>query len=281
MTKLTDKVVQGFYLRNAEVKENKTGILEVEADTIVYEVFRTTSGIALFIEDHLERLAHSIKSVAPSTEIPKLLNLLQSDIHKLIVDNGNAEGNIKISIDFEGNNINRYIYYLPHLYPTKQMYNDGVHVVCLNAVRKNPDIKMLHQSIKEEVNKILSDNNIYEVALVKDNRITEGSRSNLFFIKGNTVYTATDNEVLLGITRKYVLQILQDNNIDITLDCVQMSTLGEFDAVFISGTSPKVLPVKSIENFTFSLPNSLLSFISDQYDKLMTVYINKNKLYGK
>lgn len=278
---MIDKVVQLFYLQNALMNENKSGMLTVEADTIVYEVFRTASGIALFIEDHLDRLVHSVQSVAPSTDKANLLKLLHSDISKLIADNGFAEGNIKIAVAFDGNYVNRYVYYLPHVYPTMQMYDNGVHVVCLNAVRKNPDIKMLHQSIKEEVNKILSDNSIYEVALLKENKITEGSRSNLFFIKGNTVYTAPDNEVLLGITRKYVLKILRDNNINIVFDCISVSSLSEFDAAFISGTSPKVLPVRSIENITFSLPNSLLSIISAEYDKLMTDYINKNKLYGK
>ncbi|HEY9123673.1 MAG TPA: aminotransferase class IV [Bacteroidales bacterium] len=281
MTKLDDKIVQRFYLHNAVVKENKSGILTIEAGTIVYEVFRTVSGIALFIEDHFERLAHSVKSVNPIIDIDNLLGLFYSDIQKLIADNDFAEGNIKIVMAFNENCVNRYVYYLPHVYPTTQMYDKGVHMVCLNAVRKNPDIKMLHQSIKEQVNKILSDSNIYEVALVNENRITEGSRSNLFFIKGNIVYTAPDNEVLLGITRKYVLKILYDNNIDVVFDCISLNSLPEFDAAFISGTSPKVLPVKSIENYTFSLPNSLLSFISVEYDKLMTDYINKNKLYGK
>ena len=57
--------------------------------------------------------------------------------------------------------------------------------------------------IRERPVRLISDNKLYEVLLVDRNgRITEGSRSNVFFVKGNKFYTGPSAMVLVGITRK-------------------------------------------------------------------------------
>ena len=48
---------------------------------------------------------------------------------------------------------------------------------------------------------------------MKNNEITEGSRSNIFFLKDETLVTAPDNAVLNGITRKHILEICRENSI--------------------------------------------------------------------
>lgn len=58
---------------------------------------------------------------------------------------------------------------------------------------------------------------VYEVILVNiKGYITEGSKCNVFFIRGNTLVTAPENQVLAGITWKYILPLARQHHISIT-----------------------------------------------------------------
>jgi branched-chain amino acid aminotransferase len=102
----------------------------------------------------------------------------------------------------------------------------------------------------------------------ENNLITEGSRSNIFFLKEGTLITAPDNVILNGITRKHILEICTENNIKVEFACANASGLNEFDAVFMTGTSPIVLPFYCIDNYFFNAKNPLI-------EKLRRLYLLK------
>ena len=61
---------------------------------------------------------------------------------------------------------------------------------------------------------------------------------------------------------------------------VEQFTLNELsfaDAVFITGTSPKVLPVSRIDDLTFLTKNSILQTLIQKYNHIINQYINHNK----
>ena len=96
----------------------------------------------------------------------------------------------------------------------------------------------------------------------ENNLITEGSRSNIFFLKGEALTTAPDNVILNGITRKHILEICIENNIRVEFACVKA------DAVFITGTSPMVLPFCCIDNNFFNVNIPLI-------ERLRKLYLEK------
>ncbi len=97
----------------------------------------------------------------------------------------------------------------------------------------------------------------YEALLVnEENQITEGSRSNIFFLKGNTLSTAPDETILNGITRKYILDICRTNKIKVRFMCVPVDSLQDYDAVFMTGTSPMVLQFYCIGDIYFNVTGS-------------------------
>ena len=94
----------------------------------------------------------------------------------------------------------------------------------------------------------------YEALLVNENNlITEGSRSNIFFLRNNILFTAPDNMILNGITRKYILEICSENNITVKYEPVNADEISDYDAVFMTGTSPMVLPFNRIDDKFFSV----------------------------
>jgi len=108
---------------------------------------------------------------------------------------------------------------------------------------------VIQATIREGANKMIADQKLYEVLLVnRDNLITEGSRSNVFFVKDNVFYTAPASSVLVGVTRKKVIECLYKLEYMLVEEAVISSEIGNYDAVFLTGTSPGILPVQSIGN---------------------------------
>ncbi|NJK84810.1 MAG: aminotransferase class IV [Bacteroidales bacterium] len=112
----------------------------------------------------------------------------------------------------------------------------------------------------------------------ENNCITEGSRSNIFFIKKNELFTSPDEEVLGGITRKYVIDLSKKQSVKIHFQSVSIQELKMFDAVFLTGTSPKVLPVNRIEKTHFDTDNELLLLIMKDYDQAIHDYLVKEDI---
>ena len=78
---------------------------------------------------------------------------------------------------------------------------------CADAqIRSKNAQKQEHRKMRKESDKML-----YEVLLVnRDGVITEGSRSNVFFIKSGEVYTPPTDAVLPGVTRTMIIRILEE-----------------------------------------------------------------------
>jgi branched-chain amino acid aminotransferase len=74
--------------------------------------------------------------------------------------------------------------------------------------------------------------------------------------------------ILKGITRKHILSICRDNGIDVEFRCVNADNIGEFEAVFMTGTSPMVLPFCCINDTFFNVKLALM-------DKLRELYFQK------
>jgi branched-chain amino acid aminotransferase len=106
----------------------------------------------------------------------------------------------------------------------------------------------------------------YEAILVNEmDQITEGSRSNIFFVKNDKLITAPDNLILNGITRKYVIQICKENKIDVVFECVRASEIRNYDAAIMTGTSPMVLPYSCINEVSFSIKLPVIEILRSLY----------------
>ncbi|MBN1821315.1 MAG: aminotransferase class IV family protein [Prolixibacteraceae bacterium] len=271
-----EKLAGKYYIGNEKVKPvteflNQT----LNTETVVYEVIRVISGVPLFIGEHLGRLQLSI--LLAGWKIIPDLKKLSSDISVLIRQNGVTSGNIKLTVVLFGKKLQTCIYFIPHSYPSEFDYRDGVEVGILHSERNNPEAKISQVNVRGKANEIIGMNNIYEVLLVdKEGFVREGSRSNVFFVKGKMILTPPENTVLNGITRQKVIQILKDGLYNFMEKQVALNDLPAFDCVFLTGTSPKVLPVKKIGNLTFNCQNQICLRIIQKYDELISEYISKN-----
>ena len=233
----------------------------------VYEVLRMIKGNPIFFPDHLERLATSLnlqkkEFLADNTAIRKaILELARAERKK--------ESNLKIVFNYNKGVDNFLIYYIESSYPTEIQYKKGVKGVLFYAERKDPESKVIDHKLRSSIYHKLIKEGGYEALLVNDNmQITEGSRSNIFFIKGDSLITAPDDAVLSGITRKHILEICSDKNLSVDFSYVNASEITEYDAVFMTGTSPVVLPFCCIDDKSFNVRIPMI-------ERLRKLYLQK------
>ncbi|MBT3383493.1 MAG: aminotransferase class IV [Prolixibacteraceae bacterium] len=260
-----------FFVFNDEIKAN-TAFISSENKGGIYEVLRVSDGVPLFLEDHLDRFYCSAKIVGRSIRFSKYQ--IENFLFKLIEKNEVDNGNILISCK-----TNLKAFFIASSYPTEKMYKTGVKCGLLNAERENPNVKILHTTVRQMADQLIKEKGYYEVLLLdKKNRITEGSRSNVFFIKGNEIITPQGNKVLQGITRQKIIEIAKKAGFQVKEEIILLSELDNFTAVFITGTSPKILPVKQMGNVTFNSKNEVVKVLVENYNELILKYIQQKSI---
>lgn len=263
--------IHNFFVFNNEIKPTQD-FVPAENEGGIYEVLRVVKGIPLFLEDHLERFYHSAQIAGKTITFSE--NQIKEFLKNLIEKNEINEGNVLISCK-----INLKAFFIPHNYPTDIMYKEGVSCGILKAERENPNAKVFQTTVRQQSDKILADQGFYEVLLVDHlGKITEGSRSNIFFVKGKQLVTAPQNKVLLGITRQKTIHLAKNLNIQVNETEIDLAELKYYDAGFITGTSPKILPIEKIEHFEFNPQNEIVRQLIKSYDDLIENYLRSVRL---
>ncbi len=262
--------VHNYFCFNGEIKPVEEFVAS-ENEGGIYEVLRVLSGVPLFLEDHLARFSQSAEIAGKAIRFSD--DEISSFLTRLIADNKVNEGNILISCK-----TNLKAFFIPHVYPSLQQYADGVKCGVLHAERKNPNAKVFQTTVRKKANKLIAENDLYEVLLIDhEGKVTEGSRSNVFFIKGNVLITPVAKKVLLGITRQKTIECADKCGYRVEETEVLLNDLTDFDAMFITGTSPKILPVKQVENTVFDCDNRVLRELIECFDKIIADYIKRSR----
>lgn len=266
-------VLHNFYIEDTSVREVKD--FTASAGVEIYEVVRVMEGIPLFLEDHLTRFYHS--AWLCHLEIPLTGESIERLLRVLTTINGVKEGNIRFSWSWRPSGRFRACF-IPHKYPSEEDYRQGVACGVLQAERSDPNAKVVQAGLREEADRMIRESGVYEVLLVnRESKVTEGSRSNLFFIREGVVRTAPDTEVLPGITRQKVLELISEEGFRLDIRSLALEELPSAEAAFLTGTSPKVLPIRKAGNASFIPFHPLVSSLAEGYDKLIINYLSQHR----
>ena len=254
------KFILNGNLQPAEMFDNS---LVYEGDS-VYEVLRTIKGTPIFYSDHMERLTSSVR--LQKKELLVQIPALRKVIIELSRSDKIKESNLKIVFNYNQGVSNYLVYFINSVYPTDLQYKNGVKGILFFAERKDPESKVINHKLRSSIYHRLITDGSYEAILVNENDfITEGSRSNIFFLKGETLLTAPDNSVLNGITRKHVIEICNEINIKIEYSFIAVKDIEKYDGVFMTGTSPMILPFSHVDDKLFKVKFPLIERIRKLY----------------
>ena len=151
-----------------------------------------------------------------------------------------------------GDHVDFLTYFIQQDTPPRGAYHKGIHTILFSAERKNPHIKAIQTSYRDQATTVRNSADAFEALLVDDKGyIPEGTRSNFFYIIDNQVFTPPSDSVLLGVTRQHVMSICSEIGIVIKQRKLHQKELKQLEGAFITGTSIDVLPVRSIEDVKF------------------------------
>ena len=242
-----------------------------------YETIRVKDGVLLFAEDHLARLVKSVKGLE---DFPVDTSKIMEESYSFVDLEKITDGSIRIVLTKES----LLIHQADITLPGKELFEQGINTSLLNWERKTPNLKIFRGDYKTTVNEKFKKENShglpFELVLAdNEGKLYEGSMSNLFVIREGQVYSAPDNKILIGITRKRVMESLNRSGLELQIGTFRPEELDPSrDAIFVSSTPFDILPVRYIDDYEFkSADNEILKNISKMYQEYTSEYIGAEK----
>lgn len=244
-----------------------------ELTGFVYEVVRIIDGVPLFLEEHAARLFRSAQLTGAHDAVP--VHRLAGFIDALIEQNGLTAGNVKAALGVGGSSEGVcLVSFIVSRYPETSLYRDGVTIGIFHGERQNPTVKRHDLELRRRLRAELEGSGHYD--LLMENAagyLTEGSRTNVFFVDHDILVTPPEEDVLPGITRLKVIELAARASIPLTEKRIRREDLHLFDAAFLTGTSAKLLPVHVIDDHPLRVDHPLIRRLMADYDRLIDEYI--------
>lgn len=234
-------------------KEATIGIgdLSIQRGFGIFDFFRTSNHVPLFLDDYLERFYRSatqlrLQPLHAREELKKIIfelidkNPISTSGVKMILTGGySADG-------FEPATPNFII--TQHLVEiaSEVHFEKGLKIMLHEYLRDVPTAKSINYLMAIYLREKVVEKNADDVLYYKDDMVLEFPRSNVFIVtKNQTVVTPLEN-VLHGITRKKVLEIA-GKKYRAQERAVTVAELKNVAEVFLTSTTKRILPVLEID----------------------------------
>ena len=233
----------------------------------VYETFRLRHGDVSLVVEHVDRLFHSATCISLEHLFSK--EEIQSWLQNLVQANGTDAATVKMLL-LGGKTkeaARLYIFFLGPKFLEKKEYREGVRVITFEHERLLPQAKTLNMLPSYIAYTRAQRDGAYEALFVdREGNIREGTRSNFFAIKDTTLYTPPKELVLDGITRRTVIECAREPGWATKETQLPLAEIFTFDGAFLTNTSHKIIPVKTIGNKSFKQIVENIILLRQWYD---------------
>ncbi|MEO1991925.1 MAG: aminotransferase class IV [Pirellulales bacterium] len=104
------------------------------------------------------------------------------------------------------------------------------------------------------------------VLLDPNGMIAETSSTHIFLVRHGCILTPTTHACPEGITRKVILEICQQHNIDCSVQDIPSAELAHADEIFVTGTMGEITPVREINSRTLDMiPGPLTAKVAQHF----------------
>ena len=223
----------------------------------LFETMRCNKGRVFALDDHLDRLFNSIKTLALLNTYDK--NYIKDAISKTIEASGLAEARVRLTLtngtpSAEGKIESTLLITATKLVPyPAEYYEKGTRVI-LSDFRQNSTDPTTGHKTTNFFARMLALNIAHQKKAAEalwfttEGYLAEGCVSNVFLVKDSVLYTPSlDTPVLPGVMRKAVCKIAKEKSIELVEKKLVISDLLGADEVFLSNVIMTVLPVIAVE----------------------------------
>lgn len=236
----------------------------------VYETIRVLKGAPYFLKDHLDRLRESAKIIG--LEHPFDLEFIRRSVTALVQKYGARTFNLKILLigGSKKDDAKLFILCLNPLFPDKKLYKKGATFITYRYERAFPRAKTLNMLQSYLAYRKARDAGAYDALFInRDGFITEGTRTNFFCVKGKTIITPDEKDILLGITRKALLQVAPKAGYIVKRGNIKPTEVKSYDGAFITGTPSKIIPVAKIDDIILDNSSGAVNELMRTFDRFL------------
>ena len=294
-------MIQQFDKRNENIKvwidgtlyhrnEAKISVFDslCQGGDAVWEGLRVYNGKVFCIDEHLNRLLESAKSMA-FEKTPEIAYIKDAIFTTLKANKMFDETHIRLTLtrgekitsgmnpklNQKGCTLIILAEWKPSIYSGKKLK-----LVTANIRRNSPlclDSKIHHNNLINNIlAKIEANNANVDDAIMLDlyGFVAETNATNIFMIKNGTVYTPFADACLPGITRGLIIKICLENKIPVFEKNISVTELYNADQVFTTGTMGELAQVIEIDKRIINDNGKIL-------DKLKTFFKIKTENSGQ
>lgn len=225
----------------------------------VHETLRCVDGVLYFAEDHAARLCTSACIIG--LEHPFREEGIASWFKSFVEQVGQPRFMLKVRLvgaaRKEDAQLFIYAVNLPSI--DEETYRVGVSLITREGERIYPNAKtfcmlqgyIFYREAKAE--------GAYDGLFVnRRGEVTEGTRTNFFALKDGVIHSAPAQDILLGITRKHVLETAATIGMRVEEAPIKVDALNSYDGFFITSTSINILPVTRIDHVVKPVPETIV-----------------------
>jgi len=223
----------------------------------VYELLPVYKNNAFYLAQHLKRLQRSMGEI--KVESPYDNSEWQTLINNLIQQSDHDDLAIYIQVT-------RGVAPRDHVFPQatqatvfamanplpiipNEYLENGVDLITSNDIRwQRCDIKSISLLANILAKQEAAEASAVEAIMIRDDHALEGSASNLFLVRDGVVYThPKDNLILPGISRDFILELLEELGIECKQQRIPKDWLYSADELWITSSSKEVLAATKID----------------------------------
>jgi len=243
-------------------------------DFAVYDSMKVVQGKTFFPKFHVERLIESAKIIGLNHQFKKG-DILKS-IDLLVKENKLDNSMIRLILIVASDKKEEPMFCIFDVglsFYDKKDYKKGVKAITFKGERVFPQAKVKCLTLNFVALREAQKRGAKDALLINHNgQILEGTRSNFFAVKNGIVYTAPLTQVLQGITRKILVDIVRANDIPLVEEAIYYSKIKEYDEIFFTSTSMNVMPISMIDDYEVtggvgSVTKLLMQKFKEYYDR--------------
>jgi branched-chain amino acid aminotransferase len=260
----------------------------------IYETMRVYDGVVFMLDEHIERLYRSASLIGLA--IPKKISDIKISIYETLKANSltNAYVRLTISRGYGPIGLDPDLCKEPTFvvitnefksYP-KSYYEEGIKLTIASVRRNlrealNPQIKSLNflNNILAKIEAKQAD--AYEAIMLNaEGHLTEGTISNIFFVKNGILCTpSVECGILDGITRAMVIDLALKNGLEVKEGRFTPEELYTASEVFITNTTMEVMPARRVDKTEFKV-GEISKLLLKKYRQEVNGYVKEKKAEG-
>ncbi len=253
----------------------------------LFETFRTYNGHPFLLDDHLDRLKEGLDTLNINFAINRkhILNITKKLLQLNSFDDAYCRLNISAGIDEIGFRTSSYeeptvILFQKSLPKRNTLTEKRAAILKLNRNTPETGVRLKSHHYLNNIaakRELGSATDIEGIFLTEQGFVAEGITSNIFWVKGDILFTPTvETGILNGITRQYIIKLAKSLQISVQVGEYRENDLLEADEIFFTNSIQEIVPVCEVNGKPYigkqgTYANRLQSVYNKHKDKLFTI----------